>query len=82
MKYFARYSRIATLIVGLTTICVIPTLRGGDKATTVAISRVAAMPNLPQPYAMRDWVQVTRDYLDLIFDFENGRVAILRSRPP
>jgi hypothetical protein len=28
------------------------------------------MPNLPQPFAMRDWSQVTRDYLDLVFDFE------------
>jgi hypothetical protein len=71
MKYSARCSQIAMLIVGLTAICVIPTLRGGDKATTVAISRIGAMPNLPQPYAMRDWVQVTRDYLDLIFDFDH-----------
>ena len=28
------------------------------------------MPNLPQPYAMRDWSQVTRDYIDLVFDFD------------
>jgi hypothetical protein len=42
----------------------------GDEATTPSISRVAQMPSLPQPYAMRDWSQVTRDYLDLIFDFD------------
>lgn len=35
-----------------------------------AISHVAEMPNLPQPYAMRDWSQVTRDYLDFAFDFD------------
>ncbi|MDZ4656129.1 MAG: hypothetical protein SH868_00980 [Bythopirellula sp.] len=28
------------------------------------------MPNLPQPFAIRDWSQVTRDYIDLLFDFE------------
>jgi len=28
------------------------------------------MPNLPQPFAMRDWAQVTRDYIALVFDFE------------
>ena len=28
------------------------------------------MPSLPQPYAMHDWSQVTRDYLNLIFDFD------------
>jgi hypothetical protein len=27
------------------------------------------MPNLPQPFALRDWRQVTRDYLDFVFDF-------------
>jgi hypothetical protein len=27
------------------------------------------MPNLPRPFALRDWSQVTRDYLDLAFDF-------------
>lgn len=42
----------------------------GDAATTPSIPRVAQMPNLPQPYAMRDWSQVTRDYLDLILDFD------------
>jgi len=36
-----------------------------------AIPRVERMPHLPQPFAMRDWSQVTRDYLDLVFDFES-----------
>jgi hypothetical protein len=34
------------------------------------IRRVERMPNLPQPFAMRDWSQVTRDYLGLVLDFE------------
>ncbi len=40
------------------------------EASHVAISRVDGMPNLPQPFAMRDWAQVTRDYVSFVFDFE------------
>src|SRR3954451_9326989 len=39
------------------------------KDSQAAISRVEQMPNLPQPYSMRDWRQVTRDYLDHVLDF-------------
>lgn len=28
------------------------------------------MPNVPRPFALRDWRQVTRDYLDFVFDFD------------
>ena len=38
--------------------------------TQQAISHVAEMPNLPSPYMMRDWSQVTRDYLAFAFDFD------------
>jgi hypothetical protein len=55
----------------MATICVIPKLRGGDSGKAVGIARVSKMTNLPQPYAMRDWKQVTRDYLDLILDFDH-----------
>lgn len=34
------------------------------------IPRVERMPNLPQPFEMRDWHQVTRDYTDFVFDFD------------
>ena len=34
------------------------------------IARVELMPNIPQPFEIRDWRQVTRDYLNLILDFE------------
>ncbi|OLS16808.1 MAG: hypothetical protein HeimC3_51280 [Candidatus Heimdallarchaeota archaeon LC_3] len=33
------------------------------------ISRVNIMPNLPEPFLMRDWKQVTRDYDAIFFDF-------------
>lgn len=39
-------------------------------ASPAAISRVEQMPNSPQPFALRDWRQVTVSYLDLAFDFE------------
>ncbi len=34
------------------------------------IPLVSRMPNCPEPYGMRDWKQVTRDYLDLVFGFD------------
>ncbi len=32
------------------------------------IKRVAQMPNIPQPFAMRDWAELARDYDSLVFD--------------
>ena len=34
------------------------------------IARVELMPNIPQPFEIRDWRQVTHDYLNLILDFD------------
>src|SRR4051794_17050057 len=70
MKCCGNLPRIAILVVGLITAGTIATLRGGDQDAVPIISRVGQMPNLPQPYVMRDWRQVTHDYLDLIFDFD------------
>lgn len=39
-------------------------------AAESTIQRVTEMPDAPKPYAMRDWHQVTRDYLDFVFDFD------------
>ncbi len=36
----------------------------------IAISRIEQMPNLPQPYEMRDWKRVARDYDAFVFDFD------------
>ncbi|MCI0333027.1 MAG: hypothetical protein L0228_07380 [Planctomycetes bacterium] len=41
-----------------------------EAASQSTISRVERMPNLPQPYAMRNWRQVTRDYIDVLLDFD------------
>ena len=38
--------------------------------SVVSIARVGPMPKLPQPFVMRDWERVTRNYLDLAFDFD------------
>ena len=45
-------------------------LGAAEEACQSAIPRVEEMPNLPKPFAMRDWSQVTRDYIDFVFDFE------------
>ncbi len=34
----------------------------------IRIPRIEQMPNLPRPFAMRDWRQVARDYDALVFD--------------
>ncbi len=36
----------------------------------IEIPRIEQMPNLPQPYEMRDWKRVARDYDALVFDFD------------
>ena len=41
-----------------------------EETSQSKIPRVERMPNLPQPFAMRDWQQVTGDYIDFVFDFE------------
>jgi len=38
-------------------------------AEQAKLDRVEQMPNLPQPYAMRDWKKVARDYDALAFNF-------------
>ena len=45
---------------------------GAEKPETspATVLRIEQMPRIPAPYAMRDWRQVTRDYLDFVFDFD------------
>jgi len=38
-------------------------------AGQIAVSRIEKMPNLPQPYLMRDWKKVARDYDEIVYDF-------------
>ena len=43
-------------------------LRAGGAARQIAIARVEEMPNIPQPFKMRNWKQVAKDYDALVFD--------------
>lgn len=36
----------------------------------ITIPRIEQMPNYPQPYEMRDWKKVARDYDAFVFDFQ------------
>ena len=36
----------------------------------IDVTRIEQMPNLPQPYLMRDWKQVARDYDAFVFDLD------------
>ncbi len=42
----------------------------GSFAQQISIPRVDIMPNLPQPYEMRDWKTVAKNYDSLVFDLE------------
>jgi len=52
---------LMVLVIGLSAI--------GLHSQQINISRIEMMPNLPEPYRMRDWRQVTTDYDNYIFDF-------------
>ncbi|NPD47418.1 MULTISPECIES: LamG-like jellyroll fold domain-containing protein [unclassified Lentimicrobium] len=41
---------------------------GNMAAQQIIIPRIEQMPNLPQPYLMRDWKQVAQSYDSLVFD--------------
>jgi hypothetical protein len=62
--------RILPVVACLMTMAGAGRLGAVEQTSPSTIPRVARMPNLPQPFAMRDWTQVTRDYIDLVFDFE------------
>ena len=56
---FALLLLVHTVAVGL-----------AEPTRQIEIPRIEQMPNLPQPYAMRNWKQVARDYDALVFDFD------------
>lgn len=46
---------------------------GSISAQQIAIDRIAQMPNIPQPYLMRNWKVVAHDYDSLVFNVDlNG----------
>ncbi len=50
-------------------------------AQQITIPRIEQMPNLPQPYAMRDWKSVAKGYDSLVFnDSASGQYLPLSSR--
>ncbi|TWU28349.1 hypothetical protein [Bythopirellula polymerisocia] len=66
------FLRIQLVIFCLLTIGGASPLCAVEDFSQTSIPRVEPMPKLPEPYAMRDWPQVTRDYIDLVFDFEQS----------
>ena len=70
MKTRAIALRILWLVVCTLTTGVAGRAGAAEETSPRPITRVQGMPNLPQPFAMRDWNQVTRDYIELAFNFE------------
>jgi hypothetical protein len=70
MKHPSFLLRILPVVAWLVSLGGAVCLGAVEETSQRTIPRVERMPNLPQPFAMRDWRQVTRDYIDLVFDFE------------
>src|SRR3990172_3352231 len=70
MKPLTYVLRLLICVATLATVGNAGRLGAVEEACQSAIPRVAAMPNLPEPFAMRVWTQVTRDYIDFVFDFD------------
>lgn len=70
MKHPAFLLRLLSVVAGLVTMGGAGHLGAVEKTSQSTIPRVERMPNLPKPFTMRDWSQVTRDYVHFVFDFE------------
>jgi len=66
MKYITRIRMFFALFVA--SAC-LPTLAFAVSCEQIRIPRVEQMPDFPQPYQMRDWKKVARDYDAFVFDF-------------
>jgi hypothetical protein len=69
MRHSSFLQRILPVVAWLATMGGAGCVGAVEETSQTMIPRVERMPNLPQPFAMRDWTQLTRDYLDLVFDF-------------
>jgi hypothetical protein len=69
MRRYSFLRRILPVVAWLATMGGAGGVSAGEETSQITIPRVERMPNLPQPFALRDWRQVTREYLDLVFDF-------------
>lgn len=70
MKTLSLNLQILLLVASLLATDFVECASAVEVSSQPAISRAQSMPNLPQPFVMRDWSQVTRDYLDLVFSFD------------
>ena len=55
--------------VSFVVLACLSTLTLAASCEQIRIPRVEQMPNFPQPYKMRDWKKVARDYDAFVFDF-------------
>lgn len=51
-------------------VVILTILSPADPDEQATIDRVELMPNLPEPFQMREWNQVAEDYDDFVFDFD------------
>lgn len=70
MKHPSFIRRILPVVAWWVTMGGAVCLVAAVESSQSTIPRVERMPNLPQPFAMRDWSQVTRDYVNFVFDFD------------
>jgi hypothetical protein len=69
MKGLSRLPLRLALVIAFGAICGAFGFSNAQAGAQPGILRVGQMPNLPQPYAMRDWARVTHDYVNFVFDF-------------
>jgi len=72
MKPSLHHWKFGVVVAICTWISVAANAAESDSTACAQIARVAKMPNLPRPLVIRDWAQVTRDYLDIALDFERS----------
>jgi hypothetical protein len=70
MKPFSYVLRPLICVTIVATVVCAERVGAAEEDRQAAIPRVEGMPNQPEPFAIRNWSQVTRDYLDFVFDFE------------
>jgi len=64
------------VIAGVLLMPTVKDTQAAEASPQIRIARIEQMPNLPQPFKMRDWKQVARDYDALVFD-RNARGRFL-----
>ncbi len=81
MKPSSFLHRILPIVAWLVTTGSAGQLSAAEVPSPLLIPRVVPMPNLPKPFAMRDWAQMTRDYVNFVFDFDQRGEQLVMGRP-